>query len=306
MGRPLALLVPESREGGPAPVPAGGQARRASDRITEWEGRRKNGEVFPFELALFEFQTPRGAPVRRQRPRHLGEARGRALEEGVRLDREPRVAHSADVDPGFPADSSPEASWESFRPRPPRSWRSPSATSCGLVRLINDILDLERYDTGRIEMNFETVALDSVFTRSLEAVRSFADQEGVTLETSPASAKVRGDGDRLVQVLVNLLSNAVKFSPRGSTVHLSASREEGWSQVSVLDQGRGIPASFRAAIFERFRQVEASDARQKGNGAGPGDLQGDHRAARRHDRRRERGRQGQRVLVPPPGFRQSR
>ena len=138
-----------------------------------------------------------------------------------------------------------------------------------LVRLINDILDLERFDSGRVEMHFDAVPLDSIFTRSLEAVRSFAEQEGVTLETSPTTAQVWADGDRLVQVLVNLLSNAVKFSPRGGVVSLSASREQGGSRVRVRDQGRGIPASFREAIFERFRQVEASDARQKG-GSGLG------------------------------------
>jgi CheY-like chemotaxis protein len=72
-----------------------------------------------------------------------------------------------------------------------------------------------------------------------------------------------------VQVLVNLLSNAVKFSPRGRVVRLSASEAGGFADVRVTDQGRGIPVSYREAIFERFRQVEASDARQKG-GSGLG------------------------------------
>lgn len=72
-----------------------------------------------------------------------------------------------------------------------------------------------------------------------------------------------------MQVLVNLLSNAVKFSPRGGVVRLSAASDADWAEVRVADQGRGIPASFREAIFERFRQVEASDARQKG-GSGLG------------------------------------
>ena len=80
---------------------------------------------------------------------------------------------------------------------------------------------------------------------------------------SPAVA-VWGDGDRLVQVLVNLLSNAVKFSPPGSDVTLSAEIGAGGVQVRVADRGRGIPARFRESIFERFRQVESSDARQKG------------------------------------------
>jgi CheY-like chemotaxis protein/anti-sigma regulatory factor (Ser/Thr protein kinase) len=100
-------------------------------------------------------------------------------------------------------------------------------------------------------------------------VRVFADQQGVPLESTTPSGLVWGDGDRLVQVLVNLLSNAVKFSPRGRGVRLSASEAGGFADVRVTDQGRGIPVSYREAIFERFRQVEASDARQKG-GSGLG------------------------------------
>jgi signal transduction histidine kinase len=138
-----------------------------------------------------------------------------------------------------------------------------------LVKLTNDILDLEKLDTGRIELRLEDVSLSSVFDRSVEAVRSFADQEAIAIEVEPTAAEVRADGDRLVQVIVNFLSNAVKFSRRGGAVRLSSVEEEGSIEVRVSDQGRGIPDAWREAVFERFRQVEASDARQKG-GSGLG------------------------------------
>ncbi len=267
VGRPVARLIPESVAQEPLVFLREGR-RRAMGRITEWEGRRKNGAVFPFELSLFEFRTPEGR-------RFAGSVRDISERREVeRLKKEfvSTVSHelrtpltsirgSLGLLAGGVLGELPAQAGEVIAVAERNVVR--------LVRLINDILDLERFDTGRIEMTFGTVALDPVFTRSLEAVRSFADQEGVTLEMSPTAAQVWADGDRVVQVLVNLLSNAVKFSPRGSVVRLSASQEEGWSRVQVQDQGRGIPSSLREAIFERFRQVEASDARQKG-GSGLG------------------------------------
>ncbi len=267
VGRPLALLVPESV----APDPSlflREARRRALGRITEWEGRRKNGEVFPLELSLFEFRTPEG----RRFAGSIREISERREVERLKKEFVSTVSHELRTPLTSIRGSLGLLAGGVLGELPPQAAEVIAVAERNvlrLVRLINDILDLERFDSGRIEMHFEAVPLDSIFTRSLEAVRSFAEQEGVTLETSPAAARVWADGDRLVQVLVNLLSNAVKFSPRGGVVSLSASREDEWSRVSVRDQGRGIPASFREAIFERFRQVEASDARQKG-GSGLG------------------------------------
>ena len=77
------------------------------------------------------------------------------------------------------------------------------------------------------------------------------------------------DADRIVQVLVNLLSNAVKFSPSGGVVTIGVGLRENWVEFRVTDRGRGVPAAHHGMIFERFRQVETSDAREKG-GAGLG------------------------------------
>ena len=86
----------------------------------------------------------------------------------------------------------------------------------------------------------------------------------MALELDGMPLAVQGDAGRLVQVLVNLLSNAVKFSPAGSSVRVAVRENAGYARVEVIDKGRGVPASHRAAIFERFRQVESSDAREKG------------------------------------------
>jgi len=267
VGRPLAVLAPESA--GPDASRFLREAlRRSLGRITEWEGRRKSGEIFPFELSLFEFRTPEGR-------RFGGSVRDvSGIREVERLKKEfvATVSHELRTPLTSIRGSLGLLAGGVLGQLTPEAVEVVAVAERNvirLVRLINDILDLERLDTGRIEMHFETLTLASVFERSLEAVRAFADQEGVPLESTAPSGLVWGDGDRLVQVLVNLLSNAVKFSPRGRGVRLSASEAGGYAEVRVTDQGRGIPMSYREAIFERFRQVEASDARQKG-GSGLG------------------------------------
>jgi signal transduction histidine kinase len=75
---------------------------------------------------------------------------------------------------------------------------------------------------------------------------------------------VKGDADRLTQVLANLLSNAAKFSPRGETVRVSLGRRGDSLQLDVSDRGPGIPEEFRPALFQRFAQADSSDRRKKG------------------------------------------
>src|SRR5207249_5260650 len=115
---------------------------------------------------------------------------------------------------------------------------------------INDILDLERLESGKMEMRFETVEVATILDRSIEAVKAFAVEQQIELVMKQSSSKIYADGERLVQVLVNLLSNAVKFSPKGSEVSISAQEAMGWVEVRVMDRGRGIPSAYKAAIFE--------------------------------------------------------
>lgn len=138
-----------------------------------------------------------------------------------------------------------------------------------LVGLVNDILDVERLENGGLSLQIGRHSLADILLRSVEEVAALAADAGIRLEVEPPTAVLRCDGERLVQVVVNLLSNALKFSPRGSCVHLRVREEASWVEVQVQDQGRGVPASHRTAIFDRFQQVENSDsAGQRGAGLG--------------------------------------
>jgi len=133
-----------------------------------------------------------------------------------------------------------------------------------LVRLINDILDLERIDSGRVDLNRAAVVAGDLMIEAVEGIQSFADRAGVSVTTEPSKTELWGDRDRIVQTLMNLLSNAVKFSPPGTAVLLKGSVRDGMYTFAVEDRGRGIPKHYLESIFERFKQVDASDSRQKG------------------------------------------
>jgi CheY-like chemotaxis protein len=133
-----------------------------------------------------------------------------------------------------------------------------------LVRLINDILDIERMQSGKIALQKQECNAADLMTQAAEAMRALAEKAEVTLSVTPQSERLWADPDRILQILTNLLSNAIKFSSRGSTVWLTAEHQDGHLLVHVKDQGRGIPADKRESIFERFQQVDASDAREKG------------------------------------------
>ena len=137
-----------------------------------------------------------------------------------------------------------------------------------LMALIEDILDLERLETGKIELQITHVPIASILRRAMESLAAFGAQ-GVRVEAPTVSSSIHGDADRIVQVLVNLLSNAVKFSPPGGVVTIAVTADGQWTEFRVIDHGRGVPAVYQRAIFERFRQVDPSDAREKG-GAGLG------------------------------------
>jgi PAS domain S-box-containing protein len=137
-----------------------------------------------------------------------------------------------------------------------------------LMALIEDILDLERLDTGKIDLHLTNVPVASILRRAMDSLASFG-AEHVRVEAPTVSSSVHGDADRIVQVLVNLLSNAVKFSPPGGVVTIAVTADDQWTEFRVSDRGRGVPAVHHRAIFDRFHQVDPSDAREKG-GAGLG------------------------------------
>jgi signal transduction histidine kinase len=135
-----------------------------------------------------------------------------------------------------------------------------------LVRLINDILDLQKIESGSMAFHLRPVDMRSLLQQAIEANQAYAQGLGVglALVDTPPSLRVQGDPDRLMQVMTNLLSNAAKFSPPGESVQVSARREGPSVRVVVRDCGPGIPEPFKARIFEKFAQADASTTRDKG------------------------------------------
>jgi PAS domain S-box-containing protein len=135
-----------------------------------------------------------------------------------------------------------------------------------LVRLINDILDIEKIESGEMGLRFAPVELMPLIEQAVEANRAYAEGLGVELRIAEGVDGVRvwADADRLLQVMANLLSNAAKFSPRGGVVEVAVSRAAGEARVAVTDHGRGIPSEFQGRVFEKFAQADSSSTREKG------------------------------------------
>jgi PAS domain S-box-containing protein len=135
-----------------------------------------------------------------------------------------------------------------------------------LALLINDILDIEKLETGTLQFIREPLELGPLLEQALEINRPYAAPFSVTFKLEPVAPGVwiDADGDRLMQVLSNLLSNAAKFSPPGETVAITTTFHDQRVRVSVTDSGPGIPESFRPRIFTKFAQANVSDQRHRG------------------------------------------
>jgi PAS domain S-box-containing protein len=142
--------------------------------------------------------------------------------------------------------------------------RQALTNSTRLVRLVNDILDLERLSSGKAQLEMEICDAEDLMRRAAAGVQSIADEARVSLSIHSATLEVWGAPDSIIQTLTNLLSNAIKFSPPHSEITLSAQPQSDTVLFQVKDQGRGIPPDKLSTIFGRFQQVDASDARLKG------------------------------------------
>ena len=139
-----------------------------------------------------------------------------------------------------------------------------------LVRLVNDILDLERIGSGKADMHFTDCSMETLFERTAALLQSAATRAGVRLVLQANDAVVWADPERLLQTLSNLVSNAIKFAPEDSdggeteVVMRAVYRSSTEALIEVTDHGRGIPEAQLQTIFERFKQVDASDSRAMG------------------------------------------
>jgi signal transduction histidine kinase/ActR/RegA family two-component response regulator len=134
------------------------------------------------------------------------------------------------------------------------------------ARLIDDLLDMSTIISGKVHLDIRRVSLIDVLDAAMDVVRPGAEAKGIRLQHTldQHAGQVSGDAARLQQVFWNLLTNAVKFTPAGGRVHVVLERVYSHVEVSVADTGQGIPPEFLPAVFERFRQLDASTARRHG------------------------------------------
>jgi signal transduction histidine kinase len=135
-----------------------------------------------------------------------------------------------------------------------------------LVRLINDILDIDKLESGRVVFDLRRIEVRSLVGKTVDSMRGFAEGNTVRIRIADSSAvaEVCADADRLAQVITNLLSNAVKFSPPDNEVVVTIEKDADLVRISVRDHGSGIPSHFKLRIFERFAQADATNARRQG------------------------------------------
>jgi PAS domain S-box-containing protein len=128
-----------------------------------------------------------------------------------------------------------------------------------LAALVNDILDLEKIESGRLELRIERVELGAFLERALAMNAPYAEKHGTrfTLDPVEPGIAVCADADRLLQVVTNLLSNAAKYSPDGEPVTITARSFDDRARVEVTDRGPGVPAEFQSRLFTRFAQAES-------------------------------------------------
>jgi signal transduction histidine kinase/ActR/RegA family two-component response regulator len=139
-----------------------------------------------------------------------------------------------------------------------------------LIRMINDLLDISRLELGKLDLTFTTVAAGPLVEEAVAGLRAYAGGRDITVacELDPALPAIRGDRDRLIQVLTNLLSNAIKFSPAGGSVVVRAGRTAGGVAIAVRDWGVGIRASDQGRLFQRFQRLQAASSGEPGTGLG--------------------------------------
>lgn len=133
-----------------------------------------------------------------------------------------------------------------------------------LIKLTNDLLDTERLASGKLDLKLASASMEELIDSAIDSVRSFADQHKIKLKAETEPVEVEMDPNRILQVLCNFLTNAIKYAPEGSLVIARCERDGDFVRASIIDQGRGVPKDKQQVIFEKFQQVEESDAQVLG------------------------------------------
>ncbi len=138
-----------------------------------------------------------------------------------------------------------------------------------VLSLINELLEIERIEGSGLTLVLSDARLSDIIRRSVSSVSAVALQHSITIVEPKSAVYLKCDEERLIRVLTNLLANAIKFAPPGSTITVDCKKTTQWLEISVQDEGRGIPSELLKTIFERYKQVNIDDARKLG-GSGLG------------------------------------
>jgi PAS domain S-box-containing protein len=140
-----------------------------------------------------------------------------------------------------------------------------------LIRLINDILDIEKIEIGKIDFQLSPLDIQKIIEEAMVSNQPYCEKFNVTIKFHklPGAVMIFADYGRIMQVLTNLISNAVKFSPTGAAVTINVSVEGEKMRVTIVDHGEGIPTEFQSQIFQKFAQADPTSMRkQSGTGLG--------------------------------------
>jgi signal transduction histidine kinase len=138
-----------------------------------------------------------------------------------------------------------------------------------LIKLVQDLLTVEKLKSGRSELRLSQFNISETFDRALESVAEMSKEHQITIDVPKVDIAIEADEDKITQVVVNLLSNAIKYSPSGGTVSVAAHNSQDWLEVRVTDNGCGVPVAAQKRIFESFQQVDAkTDEKKGGTGLG--------------------------------------
>jgi PAS domain S-box-containing protein len=281
MGKPLEILLPERvRDVHRNHVmhfrDAPERARRMGQR-QEISGLRKNGEEFPAEAAISKVQMGDSVvfsvllrDITEQVELHKRLQRAvKARDETVGV-----VAH--DLRNPVSAVKMLSAALmhgdDSTRLSPDASEQVKLIREAALQmdRLIQDLLDVTRVETGRLQVDAQPVTTVALLEGALRTLRPLVEEAGIALEVDLPStaAMVHADPERIGQVLSNLIGNAIRFTARGGTIRVAATEEETALRVSVSDTGSGISREYLPNLFDRYHQVPPSAIRSRGAGLG--------------------------------------
>jgi PAS domain S-box-containing protein len=268
IGRPVELLVPERRRSQHVQHREGFVADSETRRMgsaRDVSGLRKDGTEFPVEIGLTSIGSGKGRLVlcvivdssERKRLERLKDEFVSTVSHELRTPLT-SISGSLGLLVGQRAGKLPESAARLLEIAHKNSQR--------LIRLINDILDIEKIESGRPVFNLSQVHVRPLVEQAIEANRGFAEGYGVRvgLDTASVDGEVNSDPDRLTQVVTNLLSNAIKFSPADEEVLVKVEKYGDVVRITVRDHGSGIPSEFKPHIFGKFAQADATSFRQKG------------------------------------------